>query len=212
MICTLRDYICLACAGCAVWDGTLPRTTDAIALHRNVTRYYGVPYVSAIDGLGERAQSWLLAMHSSICLGCSLGQAIDASTYLLIVAGPFVTDEQQQWLMNKYKIDGTHVTILGQKIIANLVANFVFEQWRRVVASTDRPPVWVTQAQIDMYMQSTPLHISTVQDRDASRRKEISGFYLGEDVRGTPSLSKTSIFVDDSCYTSFFPTMHCILR
>lgn len=98
--------------------------------------------------------------------------------------GPFPTAEQQFWVMNIYKIDGTHVTIFGQHIIAQFVMHFVMEQWNRQQAPLTRPLQWVSQKEVDMYLQSVPLHISTLQDKDAPRRRSIVGFASGEDVPG----------------------------
>jgi hypothetical protein len=40
-------------AHCSVWKGEWPRMSDAIHIHLPVTRHHGIPYISAVDGLGE---------------------------------------------------------------------------------------------------------------------------------------------------------------
>jgi hypothetical protein len=146
------------------WHGAYPRTTDAVHAQLGVTKKYGLPHISAIDGLG-----------------------------------PFNTHVATTWFENVYRVDVCcHVTSFGHRIIAHLAMNLLLQHYWSITnpimpdfysSFRKTPLLHVKQTDIDMFLYSRPLYVSTIGGADQPHRLSASpGWDSFEDVKGKPGL------------------------
>jgi hypothetical protein len=97
------------------------------------------------------------------------------------------------WFNNIYRVDAVHISKLGQQIVAKLVMNYfaIQESSLKLTNSSEaqfapytrRELKFATPHELLLY-RSRPLHISLINDSDASRRVYCDGFVALEDVAG----------------------------
>lgn len=146
---------------------------DSVHAHLRVTKYYDIPHVSAIDGIG-----------------------------------PFESEDMQRWFYKVFRVDNCcHITVTGHKIVSQMMLKFLlWHSWSAkvpMIHGIDQiyqvpKPKYVQQSEIDMYVLSNPLHVSTTKSADIPHRLGNSaGWNAMEDVPGKPGLiaNKTGEFM-----------------
>ncbi|GIM11717.1 hypothetical protein Vretimale_15150 [Volvox reticuliferus] len=150
-----------------IWRGPLPRSTDAVHTQLPVAIAHGIPYISVIDGLG-----------------------------------PFSSTASQQWLKNEWytePVKDMHPGPWGHQALAKALVHFLTEQhlyleqlpWQdtRSPVYCPRPPAYVDQNTLDMYLDRSPMHIPTVYlQATKPRMSRCRDWTIKSDVLGKPGL------------------------
>jgi hypothetical protein len=155
-----------------VWLGSSTRGQpwvargDAAHAHAEVMRHYGAPHVGAVDALG-----------------------------------PFDTEEKRRWFTAAFRADACcHASKYAHKVMALLLAHLIVDvhladlaaPWFAHEFDATRalpPPLVASASDLRMYLESTPLHVSTASAAAAGVFvKHARGWAFGEDRRGKPGL------------------------
>ncbi|GIM11711.1 hypothetical protein Vretimale_15142 [Volvox reticuliferus] len=165
-----------------IWRGPLPRSTDAVHAQLPVAIAHGIPYISVIDGLG-----------------------------------PFSSTASQQWLNYSWYVEPTwdaHPGPWGHHALAKALVHFLTEQhlyleqlpWQdtRSPVYCPRPPAYVDQNTLDMYLDRSPMHIPTVYpEATEPRMVQCVDWNITSDVLGKPGL--ISLEAGAQCTIFAFP-------
>ena len=139
------------------------RTADSVHVHVPVTRRYGVPHVSVIDGIGPFLNSvpdkiqWLKGQLDWCCHGTILMHKIGARMLMDLLMSQYWSWQVAPGVMPAY---------------------------------TPRSPLFSTQSELQMYCNATPFPLATIREADVPfRLVNLShGFVSMEDVPNKPGL------------------------
>lgn len=157
------SMIWLGSSSRGVWNGSMPRTTDAVHSHLSVTQYYSIPHISAVDGTGPFTTRDMIDWFNNVfradhcCHVTKSGHQIIAHLAANLILGHYLSVQQPLF------------------------------PGRLTPSYTKRAPLFVSQSDINVYLLSNPMHIVTVQNADKVHRLTVSpGWRAMEDVRGKP--------------------------
>eukprot|EP00199_Chlamydomonas_sp_CCMP681_P000700 CAMPEP_0119105920 /NCGR_PEP_ID=MMETSP1180-20130426/3752_1 /TAXON_ID=3052 ORGANISM="Chlamydomonas cf sp, Strain CCMP681" /NCGR_SAMPLE_ID=MMETSP1180 /ASSEMBLY_ACC=CAM_ASM_000741 /LENGTH=480 /DNA_ID=CAMNT_0007091101 /DNA_START=685 /DNA_END=2127 /DNA_ORIENTATION=+ len=157
------SMIWLGTSSRGVWNGSRPRTTDAVAAHLPVTQYYSIPHISAVDGMGPLTTQDMIDWFKNVfrvdhcCHVTKCGHQIIAHLVTNLILGHYLSAQQP------------------------LFPGQITPSYKK------RAPLFVSQSEINVYLLSNPLHIVTMNNADKGHRLTASpGWRAMEDVRGKP--------------------------